>query len=250
MPKAPRSAFSALEARSFFFRLALGVVLGVLAWGVNNWRLEILLKGSPLFILGPLFVLGAFVLGGPTAGIAAVLWGYASRVQWGWVPSIALAIYAIEGVFVWWLLPRTRSISMSIYMNGKPSRESKAYGDYEKCWHKTMQIQNPGPSKAAVFVDEHESSIQQALFCINAPDQWLHFGMPLWSWISFPATRHGGGGTLSFADGHTELWRWIEPNTTRLAGLPPWLVLKPGAGANDRDLTKLFNAVPAKVPIQ
>ena len=147
-------------------------------------------------------------------------------------------------------LPRTRSISMSLYMNGKPSKDSKAYGDYNKCWHKTMQIQNPGPSKAAVFVDEHENSIQQGMFVINAPDQWAHFGMPLWSWISFPSTRHGGGGTLSFADGHTELWRWVEPNTVSLSKMPPWLVLKPGAGANDRDLTKLFNAVPAKVPIQ
>lgn len=147
------------------------------------------------------------------------------------------------------VIPRTRSVSMSIYMNGKPSPYSKAYGKYENVWHKLTQIHNPGSSKAAVFVDEHEKSIQQAIFCLNAPDLWLHFGMPLWSWISFPATRHNNGCTLTFADGHAETWRWREPNTQKIANLNTWIVLKPAAGAADRDLSRFFEAVPEKVPI-
>jgi prepilin-type processing-associated H-X9-DG protein len=148
------------------------------------------------------------------------------------------------------VIPRTRSISLSFYMNGKPSPSSPAYGDYGNCWHKTSQILNPGASTAAVFVDEHENSIQQAIFLENNPNLWLNFGMPLWSWISFPTTRHGGGATLSFADGHAEKWRWVEPNTTIPSGMPPWTVLKPGADANDQDISRLFTAIPATAPIQ
>jgi len=146
-------------------------------------------------------------------------------------------------------IPRTRSISMSFYMNGKPSPGSPAYGDVNDCWHKTASIRNPSPSQAAVFIDEHENSIQQGMFLMNNPNQLMNFGMPVWSWISFPSTRHSGGCSLSFADGHMEAWRWVEPNTITLSGFPPWLVLKPGAGANDRDLSKLFTAMPAQVPI-
>jgi prepilin-type N-terminal cleavage/methylation domain-containing protein/prepilin-type processing-associated H-X9-DG protein len=144
-------------------------------------------------------------------------------------------------------IPRTRSVSMSMYMNvrGNPSDS-----DYRKCWHKTSDIRNPGPSKALVFIDEHEKSIQQSAFGINAPDRWWLFGTAKWTWISFPATRHNNGCTFTFADGHAETWRWREPNTFKISSSSTWLVLQPGASQTlDRDLFRLFQAVPEKVPI-
>jgi len=33
------------------------------------------------------------------------------------------------------------------------------------------------------------------------------------AFATFPAYRHAGGGTLSFADGHVELHRWVDPRT-------------------------------------
>ena len=143
-------------------------------------------------------------------------------------------------------LPRTRSVSMNMYMNvrGNP-RDS----DYRKCWHKLAQIRNPGPAKALVFIDENEKSIQQSAFGINAPDQWWLFGTSLWTWISFPATRHNNGCTFSFADGHAEAWRWIEPNTQQIAARNIWIVLQRAVPNGDRDLRRLFQSVPEKVPI-
>src|SRR6266516_2590062 len=41
-------------------------------------------------------------------------------------------------------LPRTRSVSMCMYMNVRPDPRDS---DFRKCWHKTAQIQKPGPSK-------------------------------------------------------------------------------------------------------
>ena len=144
-------------------------------------------------------------------------------------------------------IPRTRSVSMSMYMNVRPN---PADSDSRKCWHKTSQIQKPGPGRALVFIDEHEKSIQQSAFGINAPDRWWLFGTPQWTWISFPATRHNNGCTFTFADGHAETWRWREPRTTVISRLNTWTVLQVATSpTGDRDLGRLFGAVPEKVPI-
>lgn len=144
------------------------------------------------------------------------------------------------------LIPRNRSVSMSMYMNFRPN---PSYPGYELCWHKLSQIQRPGPSRAAVFIEESEKSIQQSAFGINAPDRFTMFGGTLWTWVSFPGTRHNNSGVLSFADGHVESWRWREPNTLQIAQLNDWTVMKP-AVPNDRDLGRFFGVVPEKVPIQ
>jgi prepilin-type processing-associated H-X9-DG protein len=133
-----------------------------------------------------------------------------------------------------------------MYMNFRPYPEDPLY---TICWHKLGQILNPGPSRAAVFIDENEKSIQQGAFGINAPDQLTMFGASLWTWVSFPATRHNNAGVLSFADGHVEVWRWLEPNTAHIARLDDWTVMKPAVPERDRDLGRLFQAVPEKVPM-
>lgn len=148
--------------------------------------------------------------------------------------------------------PRTRSVSMCVYMNEVTDPKDS---DYNRVWHKVLQIHHPPPSRAFVFIDEHENSIQQSTFCLNAPGNTL-FGTTQWQWISFPATRHSDGCTLTFADGHAEAWHWKEPRTmeiSRLRGIfqtQLWIAWPPhdSAGPNDRDLGRLFQAVPASRP--
>jgi prepilin-type N-terminal cleavage/methylation domain-containing protein/prepilin-type processing-associated H-X9-DG protein len=139
-------------------------------------------------------------------------------------------------------IPRTRSVSMSVYMNTWP--------DTRNCWHSLDQIRDPGPTRALVFLDEHEKSIQQCDFSINAPNGFSPVNTPLWTWNSFPATRHNKGGTGSFADGHVEAWQWREANTLRIAGLNTWIVCQPAVPNADRDLVRFFSGVPQTVPIQ
>jgi prepilin-type N-terminal cleavage/methylation domain-containing protein/prepilin-type processing-associated H-X9-DG protein len=143
------------------------------------------------------------------------------------------------------LVPRNRSVSMSMYMNFRTTPEEPGY---ELCWHRQSQIQRP--SLAAVFIEEHEKSIQQSAFGINAPDSLTMFNSSLWTWISFPATRHNQSGVLSFADGHVETWRWREGNTLQVSQLNEWIVVKPGVPNTDRDLSRFFKAIPEKVPVQ
>jgi prepilin-type N-terminal cleavage/methylation domain-containing protein/prepilin-type processing-associated H-X9-DG protein len=144
------------------------------------------------------------------------------------------------------IIPRNRSVSMSMYMNFRAGRDQP---DYDLCWHRLSQIQRPGPSQAAVFIEENEKSIQQSAFGINAPDKLTLFNSPLWTWISFPATRHDNAGALSFADGHVETWHWREPNTAQTAQMNDWIVVKPAVANTDRDLSRFFRVIPEKVPV-
>jgi prepilin-type N-terminal cleavage/methylation domain-containing protein/prepilin-type processing-associated H-X9-DG protein len=144
------------------------------------------------------------------------------------------------------LIPRNRSFSMNMYMNFQPIQSDAGY---DLCWHRLGQILPLGTSRAAVFIEENEKSIQQSAFGINAPNSLTLFNSSLWTWISFPATRHNNAGTLSFADGHVETWHWREGNTAQIAAKNDWIVVQPAVANTDRDLGRFFQAVPTKVPV-
>jgi len=143
------------------------------------------------------------------------------------------------------VIQRSRSCSMNVYMNWDDDPDGS---HYKYCWHKLSSIGRPGPSKAFVFIDEHENSISQSGFFVSHPNRLNIFGMSPFTWITFPATRHNNGCTLSFADGHVEKWRWVEQNTLSIGRQQPWLFGKPGVN-NDRDLSKFHQALPEKVPM-
>jgi prepilin-type N-terminal cleavage/methylation domain-containing protein/prepilin-type processing-associated H-X9-DG protein len=141
-------------------------------------------------------------------------------------------------------IPRFRSVSMNVYMNWT-DKPGDSYTPY--CWHKLSMIGRPGPSRASVFVEEHENSISQSGFFVNHPNKLNIFGTGLWTWLTFPAVRHGNGCTISFADGHAEGWRWRESNTAQIGTMSPWLFGRP-AVANDRDYQRFIDSLPEQVP--
>lgn len=128
------------------------------------------------------------------------------------------------------LVPRVRSVSMSAYMNDTPIPTDTT------CWHKLSQIKDPTPTRASVFIDEHEGSIENARFVISQPG--------IWSWVDHPATRHQNGCVLSFADGHAELWRWLERPTLSANGMKGWVQGIAGVPGKDRDLSRIHATVP------
>jgi prepilin-type processing-associated H-X9-DG protein len=94
---------------------------------------------------------------------------------------------------------------------------------------KTTDIVRPEPAQAAVFIDEQADSVDDGFFAIRAlPNVWL--------WQNTPASRHGNGGLVSFADGHAEIWRWRESTTSRLSGY------NVTARNGDRDLQRFKEA--------
>ncbi len=143
-------------------------------------------------------------------------------------------------------IPRTRSVSMSCFMNHTPDRANPAYPNF---WHSLGQIRDPGPGQALVFVDQIEKGIDDEVFGINAPSVWQAGWWPSWTWWEFPGTRHNNAGTVSFADGHAEAWRWREANTLRIASHLTFGQVYPAVTGTDRDFSRFFTGVPQKLPI-
>jgi prepilin-type N-terminal cleavage/methylation domain-containing protein/prepilin-type processing-associated H-X9-DG protein len=111
-------------------------------------------------------------------------------------------------------LPPARSFSISGQMNGGSwggksvtpiilgSNPASA-----PAYSKTTSIDRPPPSQAFVFIDESEYTIDDGYFAVLVNQD---------TWQNFPGFRHGGSASLSFADGHSEIKRWIEPSTGKL----------------------------------
>jgi prepilin-type N-terminal cleavage/methylation domain-containing protein len=94
-------------------------------------------------------------------------------------------------------------------------------------YKKTAQINRPAPAMAFVFVDESEYTIDDGYFAVRVNED---------TWQNYPAYRHDGSACLSFADGHSELKRWLEPSTATLRN-PLGFVPAPRTGSQrNRDL--------------
>jgi prepilin-type N-terminal cleavage/methylation domain-containing protein/prepilin-type processing-associated H-X9-DG protein len=135
-----------------------------------------------------------------------------------------------------------RSCSISGQMNGGTSASSVPGSPIQPivldgnpsdalAHSKASSINRPGPSQAFVFIDEG-ITIDDGYFAVkvNRPE-----------WQNYPSTRHGGVGTLSFADGHSEIMRWIEPTTGQLNLTKPYTGFA-ATKAGDRDLAKVARA--------
>jgi prepilin-type N-terminal cleavage/methylation domain-containing protein/prepilin-type processing-associated H-X9-DG protein len=141
---------------------------------------------------------------------------------------------------------RTRSVAMSMFMNLFPDRADPNYGS---CWHSLGQIRDPGPAKALLFLDELEKGIEDGAFAMSVPSVWDAWGVQRWTWWEFPAIRHNNGGTVSFADGHAEVWHWREANTLAIAKKYIYPNFYPSVPNTDRDLSRFFTGVPQTLPI-
>jgi prepilin-type N-terminal cleavage/methylation domain-containing protein/prepilin-type processing-associated H-X9-DG protein len=101
--------------------------------------------------------------------------------------------------------PRWRSYNMSLAINGAP--ELDPYAMWNPSFRKFTEIRDPDPSKLFAFLDVHEDEILDSNFGMPAPSLWGD----VQQWWDIPADRHSQGCSLSFADGHSEHWKWRVP---------------------------------------
>src|SRR2546421_949758 len=100
--------------------------------------------------------------------------------------------------------PRVRSISM----NGWMGPNAPAWNPGYTIFAKTAQLTKLPPAQALVYLDEREDSIDDGYYAI---DMTKGSGAVL---VNFPGSFHNGAGGLTFADGHAEIHRWLDPRTT------------------------------------
>ena len=130
--------------------------------------------------------------------------------------------------------PRIRSISM----NGWMGPNAPAWNAGFITFSKVSQLVKLPPSQALVFLDEREDSIDDGYYAVN-------MDKGAWQLVNFPGSFHNKAGGLTFADGHAEIHRWVDPRTT-----PPF---KKGqkreftAMKDNRDLTWLQQHATAPV---
>lgn len=103
---------------------------------------------------------------------------------------------------------RVRSYSINGWMGSRPL----AGQDQFRVFSKESDIIDPPPSQAFVTIDEHERSLNDGWFAVDMRG-FLGF-------LGAPAGRHDGSYSLSFADGHAEVWRIRDERTLRWESLP------------------------------
>jgi prepilin-type N-terminal cleavage/methylation domain-containing protein/prepilin-type processing-associated H-X9-DG protein len=105
--------------------------------------------------------------------------------------------------------PRARSISMNGWV-GFATRDwmQPAAPPYYKLNFKLGDMIKPGPANTWVLIDEREDSINDGWFAVDMVNQGATA-----HWVDLPASRHSRGTVLSFADGHAQNKKWIDPRT-------------------------------------
>ena len=132
-----------------------------------------------------------------------------------------------------------RTYSIGDSMNGL-YRDGTHYGDVGArvgrtvLWvKKRTEISVPGPSYRIVFLDEGRVT----------PDSYAtHYNNGQW-WDP-PHVRHGDGTNVSFADGHSDYWKWNATETIRIGKMAnPLHQFRPTTDVGREDLEKMQKAI-------
>lgn len=111
--------------------------------------------------------------------------------------------------------PRNRSISMNGFVGDYNQAMWNVYGltAYRR-FLKTTDMLRPGPAMTWVFLDEHPDGINDGLFGMFLPlTPPVGGNWPAQRWDDVPASYHNGACGFSFADGHSEIKKWFDPET-------------------------------------
>ncbi|MBX3732079.1 MAG: type II secretion system protein [Verrucomicrobiae bacterium] len=109
-------------------------------------------------------------------------------------------------------VPRIRSMSMNNWVGGPPWSAS---GPRWRVYLRESDIQVPGPAQTFVLLDEREDSINDGYFVVDM--QGFVEGNPdsMRQLVDYPAAYHNGAAGFAFADGHSEIKKWLSAEFRR-----------------------------------
>jgi len=126
--------------------------------------------------------------------------------------------------------PRVRSLSLSQAMNSRDDWLSFITKAKYKVFRKQSDIVPMGAARAYVFIDEHPDSLNYGDMAVamndGAPPAQIYI-------IDYPASNHNGAGGLSFADGHAEIHKWLDPRTRPPVRNSSLTLVQPSPGNRD-----------------
>ena len=148
------------------------------------------------------------------------LWAYCGNSTAIWkCPADRSTIKPSFGPLEGQIVPRVRSMSMNLWVGGFGGFDALLSGgtgptpggSMWRVYLKASQMIDPGPARTFVMLDMREDSIDIGNFATDMT------GWPSRPWqtgfYDFPASYHHRAGGLSFADGHSEIKRWLDDRT-------------------------------------
>lgn len=133
---------------------------------------------------------------------------------------------------------RVRSSSMNFYVGEGSTPGAKDWFPGERTTYKKLgEFSRLGPSQTWVFVDEHPDTMNDGAMFVNTKDT---------QWVDMPASYHNSACGFAFADGHSEIKKWVVGRTTVPVLFVDWNVVGFDAKADPRDLRWLQDRTTEK----
>jgi len=124
-------------------------------------------------------------------------------------------------------VPLVRSIAMNSYMGPRGGPYTSGYRQFVSL----SSITAPSPATASLFYDAREDGINDGWFNIDMTGFDPPSTPASYRMIDYPADWHQRAGTVSFVDGHVEVWKWSDvrsmPPHVRGKALP-LMIASPG----------------------
>ena len=141
------------------------------------------------------------------------MWRYCGGSAGIWkCPADQSTVVPANGPFAGQTVPRVRTMAMSIWVGGWEGQDAGCSGPQWRVYSKFSGMLNPGAARTWVLLDEREDRINYGnafTDMIGYPDnppQWrFHF--------DYPGGYHNRAGGFSFADGHSEIKKWLDDRT-------------------------------------
>ncbi len=124
--------------------------------------------------------------------------------------------------------PRVRTMGMNVWCGGWIGKSPTDLDPGWRVYSRTSDMVDPGAAQTVVFLEGREDGLLGTDIYIEMkgyPDP-KHTSL-----VDYPGSYHNGAGGLSFADGHSEIHRWLDARTMPPlipgkwipgTGMPPW----------------------------
>ena len=165
------------------------------------------------------------------------MWKYCGNAAGIWrCPADTSTVKPSGGPFAGQAVRRVRTMAMSIWVGGWEGTDAGCSGPSWRVYSKFTDMVNPGAARTWVLMDEREDRINYGNAFTDMtgypdnPAQWrFHY--------DFPAAYHNRAGGFSFADGHAEIKKWLDPRTIPpLNDNSPWNSQEYVAAPRDLDI--------------
>jgi prepilin-type processing-associated H-X9-DG protein len=135
--------------------------------------------------------------------------------------------------------PHVRTMSMKAWVGNYDAKTGKENDEPWTLGFKIVKnvsdMADPSPSKTYVLLDERDDSINDGFYGVTMdgfPDRPAKQAIG-----DYPSSYHNNAGGFSFADGHAEIHKWLDPRTMKNYRKDFHLaVFPPNPSPNNRDV--------------